>query len=129
MFEQQNEKILKFLLQGEDVTAFLLGQLECKEKELFVVVTSEVEQNQRWQSSPHDQKHLNGSSVEEPVTQICLETLLPDFNTRIIPNQNNKANSDRTGPADENEDSVTQHLICNISNERTINSPLLESNR
>jgi len=111
------------------VTAYLFGQLECKEKELFVVVTSEVEQNQRWQSSLHDQKHLNGSSVEEPVTQLCLETLLPDFNTRIIPNQNNKSNSDRTGSADENVDSVTQHLICNISNERTINSPLLESNR
>ena len=120
---------MKFLLQGEDVTAYLLGQLECKEKELFVVVTSEVEQNQRWQSSPHDQKHLNGSSVEEPVAQLCLETLLPDFNTRILPNQNNKAHSDRTGPADENVDSVTQHLICNISNERTFNSPLLESNR
>jgi len=115
--------------RGEDVTAYLFGQLECKEKELFVVVTSEVEQNQRWQSSPHDQKHLNGSSVEEPVTQLCLETLLPDFNTRIIPNQNNKSNSDRTGSADESVDSVTQHLICNISNERTINSPLLESNR
>jgi hypothetical protein len=120
---------LKFLLQGEDVTAYLFGQLECKEKELFVVVTSEVEQNQRWQSSPHDEKHLNGSSVEEPVTQLCLETLLPDFNTRITPNQNNKVNSDRSGPAVGNVDSVTQQLICSISNERTVNSPLLESHR
>jgi hypothetical protein len=30
---------------------------------------------------------------------------------------------------DENVDSITQHLICNINNERTVNSPLLESNR
>lgn len=111
------------------MTAYLLGQLECKEKELFVVVTSEVEQNQRWQSSSHDEKHMNRSSVDEPVTQLCLETLLPDFNTRITPNQNNKANSDRTGPADENVDSVTQQLICNISNERTVISPLLQSHR
>lgn len=115
--------------RGNDVTTYLFEQLECKEKELFVVVTSEVEQNQSWQSGHHDEKHLKGNCVEEPVAHFCLEALLPDFNTRITPSQDNKANIDRIAAVGGNVDSVTQQLICNINNERTISSPLLELNR
>jgi hypothetical protein len=111
------------------VTSYLFEQLECKEKELFVVVTSEVGQNQSWQSGPDDEKRLKGSSVEQPVAHFCLEALLPDFSTRITPSQDNKMNIDRIAALSENVDSVTQQLICNINNERTITSPLLELNR
>jgi hypothetical protein len=111
------------------VTCYLSEQLECKEKELFVVVTSEVEQNQNWQSGPHDDRHLKGGCVEEPVAHFCLETLLPDFNTRITPAEDSKGNVDRIAGLSGNLDSVTQQLICNINNERTITSPLLELNR
>jgi hypothetical protein len=111
------------------VTSYLFEQLECKEKELFVVVTSEVEQNQSWQSGPHDEKRLKGSRVEEPAAHFCLEALMPDFNTRITPGEGSKGNIDRIAGLSENVDSVTQQLICNINIERTITSPLLELNR
>ncbi|KAJ4437282.1 hypothetical protein ANN_17420 [Periplaneta americana] len=130
-----------------DVTTYLCEQLECKEKELFVVVTSEVEQNQSWQYGSHDDKNLIGNNIdcfaEESVgnhhSHIHLEAtreLLPNFSTcsstRITPNVDNKAalaSNIEGSPADGNMDSVTQHMMCNISNKRTINSPLLDLNR
>jgi len=119
------------------VTTYLLQQLECKEKELFVVVTSEVEQNQSWQCGPHDEKRVKENTVDEPVaynhSHVCLEALLPDFNTccstRITPSQDNKTSIDGIALADGNVDSVSEQLMFNISNKRTISSPLLESNR
>ncbi|XP_069689306.1 josephin-2-like isoform X1 [Periplaneta americana] len=130
-----------------DVTTYLCEQLECKEKELFVVVTSEVEQNQSWQYGSHGDKNLIGNNIdcfaEESVgnhhSHIHLEAtreLLPNFSTcsstRITPNVDNKAalaSNIEGSPADGNMDSVTQHMMCNISNKRTINSPLLDLNR
>lgn len=55
-----------FLLQSSDLIAYLKEQLDSKEKELFVVVSKEVEEKQLWmqqyamqQSKPSDQPHHN----------------------------------------------------------------------
>ncbi|XP_021933179.1 josephin-2 isoform X2 [Zootermopsis nevadensis] len=108
--------------RGGDITTYLSEQLECTEKELFVVVTSDVEQNQSWQSD----SHLEGNGVE-PVSNN--HSLIPDFsNTLSSTGQGNKSNIDRTAVMDENMDSITQQLLCNITNKQT-SSSLLELNR
>ena len=58
------------MLQGSDVTTYLYEQLECKEKELFVVVRNEVDQNQSWQHSDPIRNHVH--------LEAASRALLPD---------------------------------------------------
>ncbi|KAJ9576699.1 hypothetical protein L9F63_025400, partial [Diploptera punctata] len=45
--------------RGLEVTTYLYEQLECKEKELFVVVRNEVDQNQSWQHDEPTRNHVH----------------------------------------------------------------------
>ncbi|XP_049858934.1 josephin-1 isoform X2 [Schistocerca gregaria] len=52
--------------KAPEILLYLQQQLECKEKELFVVVVAEVEQNQSWQVN-NDNSQANSSVCENGV--------------------------------------------------------------
>lgn len=83
-----------------------------------------MEHSQSWQTD----SHLQGNTVEGPVANN--HSLLPDLNKTYssTTTSQDKANTYGTAVADGNVDSVTQQLMCNVSNKWT-SSPLLELNR
>jgi hypothetical protein len=82
-----------------------------------------VEQNQSW----HSGSHPTGNSVEQPVANN--HSLIPDFSSAVrSTSQDNKVNTDGTALMDENVDSITQQLLCNVTKKQACSS-LLQLNR